>query len=122
MQSCPENCPGEYKLGMWVHSATCPWVAVLYEAHGDTEKNWRCPFDCDPMEISVGWTHPWDCPFWNETDQTPFDSPKRQHDEPINHLESVNLANKLRNDNEEYRKTFEAFPKALQAEDDDLPF
>lgn len=122
MQSCPENCPGEYKQGMWVHSADCPWVAVLYRAHGNVIEEWRCLFDCDPLEMSVGWTHPYDCEFWNRTEQTPFDTPKRHHDEPINHLASVTLTNKLRNDNEAYRRTFEAFPEALQAEDDDLPF
>lgn len=73
MQSCPDNCAGEYVLNMWIHSRDCPWASVLWKAHGKTPKDWHCPFDCDPIEMSSGWTHPHLCPFWDFMGQIPFD-------------------------------------------------
>lgn len=132
MQSCPINCPGEYVGKMWIHSRDCPWVAVLWDAHGATEKQWRCPFDCDPHRLPSGWTHPHDCEFWNHTSQTPFDdAAPSTHDRPVHHLESQLLTERLTREqkreiakrtNAAYRATFEEFPKALQSDDDDLPF
>lgn len=82
VESCPENCPGEYIDGMWIHSSTCPWAAMLWKHHGATDKQWRCPYDCDPIELSSGWTHPYTCPFWDRTGRTPFDHPK-PNDAPV---------------------------------------
>lgn len=88
---------------MWIHSKWCPWAAVIWKAHGKTVKHWHCPFDCDPHEIPSGWTHPYQCPFWDLTGRTPFDTP----------------APKVNNGDAE---SFEAFPEALTEKDDDLPF
>lgn len=76
VQSCPTNCPGEYVQGMWIHSKTCHWASVLWKHHGKTEQDWQCPFTCEPITLSMGWTHPFDCPFWDETGRTPFDYTK----------------------------------------------
>jgi hypothetical protein len=76
MESCPENCPGEYVGGFWIHSRDCQWASVLWKHHGFTVKDWACPFDCDPIEMSAAWTHPYDCVFWDRTGYTPFDQLK----------------------------------------------
>lgn len=73
VESCLQNCPGEWIEGMWIHSYDCPWVAVLWFAHGADWKDWRCPYDCDPIELPSGLTHPYTCPFWDRTGKTPFD-------------------------------------------------
>jgi hypothetical protein len=137
LQSCPQNCPGEYIGGMWIHSQDCPWVAVIWKAHGATEKQWRCMYDCNPVELPSGWTHPFDCPFWTRTDQTPFDE-LPPHDKPIQSAMESGLLGAdtvskqkeriRRGESQEidpyeiFRKTFEEFPEALRDDDDDLPF
>jgi hypothetical protein len=102
MESCRENCPGEWVQGMWIHSKECPWAVVIWKAHGKTLKDWHCPYDCDPTELPSGWTHPYTCPFWDETGTTPFDTPPPK---------ANNAA-----------ESFAEFPKALEETGDDLPF
>jgi hypothetical protein len=34
--------------------------------------DFRCDFGCNPIRLTVGWTHPFDCPFWDSTEHTPF--------------------------------------------------
>lgn len=82
VQSCPENCGGEYKFGMWIHSAECPWAATLWSAHGKTRDDWKCPYQCEPTTLPSGWTHDYRCPFWDRTGNTPVDvlPPKAHHD------------------------------------------
>jgi hypothetical protein len=135
VESCPENCPGEYVEGMWIHSKTCPWAAVLWNAHGKTVKDWHCMYDCDPMQLPSGWTHPMTCPFWDRTGRTPFDHPKPDAAKLITQptkswLESVvQMKNtekeRLRRAREaaENPQPFSEFPRALSREEsDDLPF
>lgn len=78
--SCVVNCPGEWVNGMWIHSQWCKWGAVLWKGHDKTAADWNCPFGCVPIELASGWTHPWQCVFWDETNRTPFDhnAPKPQ--------------------------------------------
>lgn len=87
VQSCPQNCPGEYVLGMWIHSANCPWAAVLWEAHGKKAEDWNCPYQCEPTRLPSGWTHDYRCPFWDRTGRTPIDSlpPRGSHGQTKNH-------------------------------------
>lgn len=93
VESCPQNCPGEFVRGMWIHSLDCPWVAVIWKFHGGEIAEWRCLYDCDPITLPSGWTHPYDCPYWNETGKTPFDHvPPPIHDTPIQSaMESTQL-------------------------------
>lgn len=73
MGSCPENCPGEYVLGVWIHSKECRYASMLWRVHGKKKEDWNCPFECEPTELPHGWTHPWECPFWDWTGRTPID-------------------------------------------------
>lgn len=45
---------------------------MIYKAHGATRDDWTCPEGCEPQELSGGWVHRWDCPFWNLWGDTPF--------------------------------------------------
>jgi len=82
VQSCPQNCGGEYKFAMWIHSAECPWAAVLWSAHGKTRDDWNCPYHCEPTALPSGWTHDYRCPFWDRTGATPIDVlPPKAHDD-----------------------------------------
>lgn len=134
VESCPQNCPGEYVAGMWIHSRDCPWAAVLWNAHGKTINDWHCQYDCDPIQLPSGWTHPYDCPFWDRTGMTPFDHPK-PHDAELlppaskGFLDTVRAQKKeaderIRRAKEaiENPQPFSEFPKALENDDDDLPF
>jgi hypothetical protein len=134
IESCPQNCPGEYVEGMWIHSRDCPWASVLWHAHGKTEKDWHCAYDCDPVQLPSGWTHPITCPFWDRTGRTPFDHPKPDAATLIpvpkqSYLESVlavKNAEKARKHRAEeavnHPQPFSEFPRALAQDDDDLPF
>lgn len=76
VESCPQNCPGEYVEGCWIHSRDCPWSTVLWKDHGFGPADWRCPYACPPVELPNGWTHQHDCRFWDRTGRTPFDHVK----------------------------------------------
>jgi hypothetical protein len=58
-------CDGEYILGMWVHSGTCPETVVIWKAHGKTKKDWRCPEGCEPQELPSCYTHGSGCAWWD---------------------------------------------------------
>ena len=38
----------------------------------DDPDSFSCQFECQPVHLNVGWTHPWNCPFWETTEHTPF--------------------------------------------------
>lgn len=116
MQACPVNCPGEYVEGMWIHSDWCRYSAVLWRVHGKTRSDWTCPYSCTPIEISSGWTHPHDCPFWDETGRTPFDHA------PPNVVRSVGRVQLPRVQPSPSELSFEDFPEALDEDDSELPF
>lgn len=74
VESCPENCPGEWKPDGWIHSSWCQWASVLWKAHGVTVADWKCNYQCEPQEMPSGWTHDYRCPYWDRTGRTPFDA------------------------------------------------
>lgn len=93
VESCPENCPGEFVRGRWIHSSNCPWVAVIWKFHGGDINQWRCPYDCDPVCLPSGWTHYYACPYWSYTGKTPFDQTPPPEDTPIQSaMESTQIA------------------------------
>jgi hypothetical protein len=115
VQSCPENCPGEYVEGNWIHSKWCPWASVLWRSHGKTEKDWGCPYGCPPLALPSGWTHQHDCKFWDATGRTPFD-----HADPFNRRSPERPPLPTGSPT---GGGFDDFPAALAgSEDDDLPF
>jgi len=71
---CPDNCGGVFSHGKRIHIKGCPHAAVIYKADGATEKDWHCPYDCDPTPLEVGWCHHYTCPFWDQVgeSETPF--------------------------------------------------
>lgn len=121
MQSCIENCSGEYVMGTWIHSRECVWAPVLWKAHGKTLKDWHCLYDCEPLEMSSCWTHPYTCPFWDRTGATPFDQPapaESRREKTSAPTQTVNTKSIL-------PKAFHELPIPLQElenEDDGLPF
>jgi hypothetical protein len=136
MESCLQNCPGEWIDRHWIHSADCPWASVLWKHHGKTDKDWHCLYDCDPVELPSGWTHPYDCPFWDRTGRTPFDH-SMPHDEPVvSPMGSALLGSTVSEQKERIRRgisqeiaarnvlpsSFEKFPDSLKETGDDLPF
>lgn len=111
MESCPEHCPGEYiEGGYWIHSSWCKWAAVLWNAHGFTRDDWKCPFNCEPQQLPSGWTHDWRCQFWERTGRTPFDHNAPKEAKRVAETASGNQSG------------FDKFPEALTETDDDLPF
>lgn len=128
IESCPTNCPGEWLEGMWIHSSDCRWASMLWRSHGKTADDWQCPYECPPIELSSGWTHPYTCPFWDRTGRTPFDHnapadvPPRNPVPPT--VPSVRKtsrrfgARKLAGQ----RLNFEDLPDMGDIGDDDLPF
>lgn len=70
-----DECDGFMYHGNWHHDSTCPRLAVMWKAAGFTRSDWRCVYDCEPTEFPGAFAHKWNCPFWNTTDETPFDRP-----------------------------------------------
>lgn len=56
-------CEGRVKGGMWFHSRGCAETIVLYRAV-EASLYWPCPFHCDPVPLTFGYTHHHTCDFW----------------------------------------------------------
>lgn len=68
-----EQCAGRMHGETWLHAAGCSRTVVFWKSHGlGWLGDWPCPHRCHPVELASCYTHPWDCPFWSTTEETPF--------------------------------------------------
>ena len=47
---------------------------MLWKAHGHSLDDWACPHGCPGTEMPSGYTHHWQCVFWEANELTPFSS------------------------------------------------
>ena len=71
---CVAGCQGRHVEDMWIHDVQCPEIRMLWKAHGYTAADWACPHGCPANEMPSGYTHHWQCKFWEANDLTPFSS------------------------------------------------
>jgi hypothetical protein len=71
---CVAGCQGRHVDHMWIHDTGCPEIRMLWKAHDYTAADWACPHGCPANEMPSGYTHHWQCRFWEANDLTPFSS------------------------------------------------
>ena len=78
---CIAGCQGRHVEHMWIHDTGCPEIRMLWKAHGYTAADWTCPHGCPGTEMPSGYTHHWQCEFWEANDLTPFSSDQEERKE-----------------------------------------
>ena len=78
---CPVGCQGDWRSGMWCHDNDCPEVRMIWKAHGQQQVDWVCSYGCPGEEMPSGWTHHWECAFWEaHPELTPFYTHKEERE------------------------------------------
>lgn len=64
-----DACEGVFIKETWIHEPQCPRTVTLWKGHGFTKEDWWQVCECDPLETPGGYTHAWDCGFWDDPDR-----------------------------------------------------
>lgn len=54
---------------------------MIWKAHGQQQVDWVCSYGCPGEEMPSGWTHHWECAFWEaHPELTPFYTHKEERE------------------------------------------